>query len=97
MYSDVLLYGPGGLFLGGLGGLWPPNFWPATLFSGFSHTTDRNVPSEVVPIKLKSVDMTFFFYLIGDYCNPQHRVTSIVTAFVPPPTFKWKLPPVDPY
>ena len=26
----------------------PPNFWPTTLFSGFSHTTDRKVPSEVV-------------------------------------------------
>ena len=32
----------------GGGGLWPPNFWPTTLFSGFSHTTDRKVPSEVV-------------------------------------------------
>ena len=39
-----------GVILGGLGGggLWPPNFWPTTLFSGFSHTTDRKVPSEVV-------------------------------------------------
>ena len=35
----------------------------------------------------------FFFNLLGDYCNPQHRVTSIATAFGPP-TFKWKLPPV---
>ena len=25
-----------------------PNFWPTTLFSGFSHITDRKVPSEVV-------------------------------------------------
>ena len=33
---------------GGGGGLWPPNFWPTTLFGGFSHTTDRKVPSEVV-------------------------------------------------
>ena len=33
---------------GGGGGLWPPNFWPTTLFSGFSHTTDKKVPSEVV-------------------------------------------------
>ena len=33
---------------GGGGGLCPPNFWPTTLFSGFSHTTDRKVPSEVV-------------------------------------------------
>ena len=33
---------------GGAGGLWPPNFWPTTLFSGFSHTTARKVPSEVV-------------------------------------------------
>ena len=32
----------------GGGGLWPPNFWPTSLFSGFSHTTDRKVPSEVV-------------------------------------------------
>ena len=28
---------------GGVGRLWPPNFWPTTLFSGFSHTTDRSV------------------------------------------------------
>ena len=35
----------------------------------------------------------FFLNLLGDYCNPQHRVTSIATAFWPPPTFKWKLPP----
>ena len=35
---------------GGAGGgpTAPPNFWPKTLFSGFSHTTDRKVPSEVV-------------------------------------------------
>ena len=26
----------------------PPNFWQTTLFSGFSHATDRKVPSEVV-------------------------------------------------
>ena len=26
----------------------------------------------------------FFFNLLGDYCNPQHRVTSIATAFWPP-------------
>ena len=25
-----------------------PNFLPTTLFSGFSHTTDRKLPSEVV-------------------------------------------------
>ena len=30
------------------GGCGPPNFWPTTFFSGFSHTTDRKVPSEVV-------------------------------------------------
>ena len=36
---------PGGA---GGGGLWPPNFWLTILFSGFSHTTDRKVPSEVV-------------------------------------------------
>ena len=35
---------------GGLGGPQPPNFWPTTLYylGGFSHTTDRKVPSEVV-------------------------------------------------
>ena len=33
---------------GGWGGLWPPNFRPTTLFSGFTHTTDRKIPSEVV-------------------------------------------------
>ena len=27
----------------------------------------------------------FFLNLLGDYCNPQHRVTSIATAFAPPP------------
>ena len=26
-----------------------------------------------------------FLNLLGDYCNPQHRVTSIATAFAPPP------------
>ena len=26
----------------------------------------------------------FFLNLLGDYCNPQHRVTSIATAFGPP-------------
>ena len=34
----------------------------------------------------------FFFYLLGEYRNPQYRVTSIATACAPP-TFKWKLPP----
>ena len=38
-----------GVILGGAGGaVAPPNFWPSTLFSGLSHTTDRKVPSEVV-------------------------------------------------
>ena len=37
-----------GVIPGGAGGLWPSNFWPTTLFSGFPHTTDRKVPSEVV-------------------------------------------------
>ena len=37
-----------GVIPGGAGGPQPPNFWPTTLFSGFSHTTDRKVPSEVV-------------------------------------------------
>ena len=32
----------------GGGGAVPPNFWPTTLFSVFSHTTDRKIPSEVV-------------------------------------------------
>ena len=35
---------------GGWGAVAPPNFWPTTLYSGFSHTTDRKVPSEVVLI-----------------------------------------------
>ena len=89
---------------GGAGGLWPPNFWPTTIFPGFSHATDRKVPSEVVlmgslmsvifmvmsdktaifSVK-KSVELRpFFLNLLGDYCNPQHRVTSITTAFAPP-------------
>ena len=40
----------GGNSWGGGGGARgePPNFWPTTLFSGISHTTDRKVPSEVV-------------------------------------------------
>ena len=38
----------GGNSWGAGGGCGPPNFWPTTLFSGFSHTTDRKVPSEVV-------------------------------------------------
>ena len=33
---------------GGGGGAVAPNFWPTPLFSGFSHTNDRKVPSEVV-------------------------------------------------
>ena len=37
---------PGG-GLGG-GGCVAPKFWPTTLFSGFSHTTVRKVPSELV-------------------------------------------------
>ena len=43
-------YIAGGNSWGGWGAV-PPNFWPTTLFSGFSgfsHTTDRKVPSEVV-------------------------------------------------
>ena len=34
--------------LGGGGGLWPPQFLANNTFSGFSHTTDRKVQSEVV-------------------------------------------------
>ena len=33
----------------------------------------------------------FFFNLLGDYCNPQHRVTSIATAFGPPPPPKFQM------
>ena len=43
--QEVALYR--GVIPGG-GGAQPPNFWPTTLFFGFSHTTDRKVPSEVV-------------------------------------------------
>ena len=32
----------------GLGGPQPPQCLAKSLFSGFSHTTDRKVPSEVV-------------------------------------------------
>ena len=46
LYRGVIPGGAGGG--GGGGGCGPPNFWPTTLFSGFSHTTDRKVPSEVV-------------------------------------------------
>ena len=38
----------GGNSWGAGGSVAPPNFWPTTLFSGFSHTTDRKVPSEVM-------------------------------------------------
>ena len=39
----------------------------------------------------------FFFNLLGDYCNPQHRVTSIATAFGPP-NFQMEItPPVNAY
>ena len=38
----------GGNSWGGAGGPQPPNFWPTTLFSGFSHNTYRKVASEVV-------------------------------------------------
>ena len=38
--------------------------------------------------------MTLFcFNLLGDYCNPQHRVTSIVTAFGPP-NFQMEVTPL---
>ena len=47
--APVIPGGAGGGGGGGGGGaLWPPNFWPTTLFGVFSHTTDRKVPSEVV-------------------------------------------------
>ena len=41
--------------------------------------------------------MTLFcFNLLGDYCNPQHRVTSIATAFAPPPlpNFQMEITPL---
>ena len=44
---DIPVDIPGGNSWGGWGAT-PPNFWPTTLFSGFSHITDRKVPSEVV-------------------------------------------------
>ena len=34
----------------------------------------------------------FFLNLLGDYCNPQHRVTSIATAFSPP-NFQMEITP----
>ena len=41
---------------------------------------------------------SFFFNLLGDYCNPQHRVTSIATAFGPPPQpSNGNYPPVKDY
>ena len=50
---------PGGAGGGGCG---PPNFWPTTLFSGFSHTTDTKVPSEVVLMGAQSyMVMSLFF------------------------------------
>ena len=35
----------------------------------------------------------FFLNLLGDYCNPQHRVTSIATAFGPP-NFQMEITPL---
>ena len=43
----------------------PPNLWPTTLFSGFSHTTDRKVPSEVV--------------LMGSFMSVMSNKTAIFT------------------
>ena len=51
------------------GGLWPPNFWPTTLYTGFTHTTDRKIPSEVVlmgsfmPVIMVMSDKTAIFQL----------------------------------
>ena len=47
VYQYISLY-IRGVIPGGSGGTVAPNFWPTTRFSGFSHTTDRKVPSEVV-------------------------------------------------
>ena len=52
---------PGGGWGGG--GAQPPNFWPTALFSGFSHTTDRKVPSEVVLMGSVMSDKTAIFQL----------------------------------
>ena len=46
--NKSFLYNQEGNSWGGWGGCGPPNFWPTTLFSGFSHTTDGKVPSKVV-------------------------------------------------
>ena len=35
----------------------------------------------------------FFFNLLWGYCNPQHRVTSIATAFGPP-NFQMEITPL---
>ena len=42
-YHDEVLYMMGVI----PGGLWPPNFWPTTFFSGFSHTTESTIRSGV--------------------------------------------------
>ena len=57
----------------GRGGLWPPNFWPTTLFSGFSHTTDRKVQSEVV---LMSSFMSVIYCKTGNV-NEQVMLTNL--------------------
>ena len=38
----------------------------------------------IYQLKVSRIVTLFFFYLLGDYCNPQHRVTSIATAIGPP-------------
>ena len=83
----------------------PPTFGQQHFFRGF-HTplTERYhqkwwffyvshmVMSDKTAIFQLRIMTLNFFNLLGDYCNPQHRVTSIATAFGLP-TFKWKLPP----
>ena len=43
--------------------------------------------------KVSRIMTLFFFNLLGDYCNPQHRVTSIATAFGPP-NFQMEITPL---
>ena len=63
----------------GGGGLWPPKFWPATLFSGFSHTTDRKVPSEVV--LMGSFMSVIFMVMSNKTAIFQLKVSRIMTLF----------------
>ena len=47
----------------------------------------------IFQLKISRIMTFFFFFLLGDYCNPQHRVTSIATAFGPP-NFQMEITPL---